>query len=152
MAYIKSTFSEYGHIAYVFKGNEAYNNMLANILPLHLLLTPGVRSKGHFFLKVVMLHIKTGMKHSIPCKQMLCPFTHPRLLDGIKTRFPEEGYLAYERSVEHCATKMFELMHTFDLLGYTNKMDLNDGERALLFSVCNAELLHTRNMALRIMH
>ena len=35
-AYIKSTFfSEYGHVLYQIKGNDAYNNMLANSLPLH---------------------------------------------------------------------------------------------------------------------
>ena len=32
LAYIKSTFSGNGHVAYQTKGNEAYNNML-NILP-----------------------------------------------------------------------------------------------------------------------
>ena len=29
-------FSEYGHAAYQIKGNEAYNSMIANILPLHM--------------------------------------------------------------------------------------------------------------------
>ena len=33
LAHIKSTFSEYGHVAYQLKGNEAYNNMPANVLP-----------------------------------------------------------------------------------------------------------------------
>ena len=46
---IKLTFSEYGHVAYQIKGNEAYNNMLVNILLLHLPLIPGVGSKGVFF-------------------------------------------------------------------------------------------------------
>ena len=32
-AYIKSTFSEYCHVAYHIKGNEAYNNMLTSISP-----------------------------------------------------------------------------------------------------------------------
>ena len=35
-ANIKSTLSEYGPIAYQIKRNEAYINMLANILPLHI--------------------------------------------------------------------------------------------------------------------
>ena len=39
-AYIKSTFPEYGHVAYQIKGNEAYNNMLANIFTLTLTLDP----------------------------------------------------------------------------------------------------------------
>ena len=47
LANIKSTFSEYGHVAYQMKGNEAYNNML-NSLPVHTPLTPGVGSKGQF--------------------------------------------------------------------------------------------------------
>ena len=34
-------FSEYGHVAYQIKGNEAYNNKLVNCLPLHTPLTPG---------------------------------------------------------------------------------------------------------------
>ena len=49
LAYIKLTFSEYGHVAYQIKGNEVYNNML-NIFPLHTPLIPVVGSKGHFFL------------------------------------------------------------------------------------------------------
>ena len=28
-------FSEYGHVLYQIKGNDAYNNILANSLPLH---------------------------------------------------------------------------------------------------------------------
>ena len=43
---IKSTFSEYGHVAYQIKGNETYSNMIANSFPLHTPLTPGVGSKG----------------------------------------------------------------------------------------------------------
>ena len=37
----KLTFSEYGHVAYQIKGNEAYNYMLANVLPSHTSLNPG---------------------------------------------------------------------------------------------------------------
>ena len=57
---MKSTFSEYGHVAYQIKRNESYNNMLANVLPLHTSLTPGVGSKGQLFpfLKVVMSLVK----------------------------------------------------------------------------------------------
>ena len=58
--------SEYGHVAYPIKGKEAYNNKLANMLPLHAPLTPGWGKKGHFFsfLKVVMfLNKLSGMKH-----------------------------------------------------------------------------------------
>ena len=57
--------------------NVAYNNMLDNVLPLHLSTIPWVGSKCCFFslLKVFMLAIKfTRMKHRIPCKQIFCPF------------------------------------------------------------------------------
>ena len=43
----------WGHVAYQITGNETYDNIHANILPLHTTLTPGVRSKGQnscFFL------------------------------------------------------------------------------------------------------
>ena len=53
----KLTFSEYGHAAYQIKGNVAYNNILTNIMLLHLPLTRGVGTKVNLFsfLKVVML-------------------------------------------------------------------------------------------------
>ena len=62
---IQNIFSEYGHVAYQIKGYEVNNSLLANILPLHKHLTPGVRSKCHLFfsfLKVVVLHIKLTRK------------------------------------------------------------------------------------------
>ena len=46
----KTNFSKYGHAAYQIKGNEAYNNMLANNLHLHKPFTPVKGSKGNFFL------------------------------------------------------------------------------------------------------
>ena len=48
LAHIKSTVSEYGHVAYQIKENEAYNNMLNN-LPLHTPLIPWQGSKIVFF-------------------------------------------------------------------------------------------------------
>ena len=50
LKYIKSTFSEYGHVAYQIKGNEAHINMLANILSLYTSLTPREGSKCHVLL------------------------------------------------------------------------------------------------------
>ena len=44
--------AEYSHVAYQIKGNEAENNMLANILPLHTHLTPGVGLTCHFYTPV----------------------------------------------------------------------------------------------------
>ena len=51
-------------------------------------LNPQVGSRGHFFLKVVVLHIKlketehkAHCKHHVaPCKHIFCPYTHPRTL------------------------------------------------------------------------
>ena len=57
----KLNFSEYGHVAYQIKADDAGSNMVANILPKDTPSTQGVGSKGQtisFFLKVVMLHIK----------------------------------------------------------------------------------------------
>ena len=42
--------SEYGHDAYQIKGNEAYNNMLVNILSLHTTSKSGWDQKVIFFL------------------------------------------------------------------------------------------------------
>ena len=58
-----STFSEYGNVAYLMKGFEIYNNILANIFLSYTPSTSGVGSKGQnscvcLFLKIVMLHIK----------------------------------------------------------------------------------------------
>ena len=39
--------SEYVHVAYQIKGNEANNIMLANIMLLNLPLTPGVGQTVH---------------------------------------------------------------------------------------------------------
>ena len=45
----RSTFSEYGHVAYEIKGNKLYNNIQANILPLHR-LDPWMGQKVKTFL------------------------------------------------------------------------------------------------------
>ena len=62
-----SFFSESGHVACQFRGNEVYNNMLAKILPLQTHSTPGIcgqKVRNFFFLKAVILHIKLKrMKH-----------------------------------------------------------------------------------------
>ena len=44
-----STFSEYGHVAYQFKGTDACSNMVAKILPLDTPSTLGVGLKGQIF-------------------------------------------------------------------------------------------------------
>ena len=58
------TFSEYGHVTYQIKADDAGSNMVENILSTDTPLTQGVGSKGqtiYFFLKVVMLQIKLKM-------------------------------------------------------------------------------------------
>ena len=56
----KLNFSEYGHVTYQIKADDAGSIMVANILPTDTPLTQGVGSKRQiiYFLKVVMLHIK----------------------------------------------------------------------------------------------
>ena len=59
----------------------------------------------------------------------ILPFKHPTVPErGPRvTRF-SEGHVAYqnkERSVEHYASKIFDHMHTFDLLGWVKKSDIN---------------------------
>ena len=56
----KLTFSEYGHVAYQIKADDAGSNMIANILPSDIPLTQGWDQKVKLYLslKVVMLHIK----------------------------------------------------------------------------------------------
>ena len=44
------------------KGNEAYNNMLANVLPLHTPLTPQVGSKGHLYPPQTLFVVYTPRK------------------------------------------------------------------------------------------
>ena len=69
------------------KGYEAYNNMLANVLPLHTPLISEVRSKCHFFsfLKVVMFHVKLKViKQRTQCKQIVHPFIRSQPPDVIK--------------------------------------------------------------------
>ena len=80
---IKLTFSEYGHVAYQIKENEAFNNMLVNILLLYLPLTPGVGSKGYFVYKYAVLsgclihHRNYWLLTLTSTLYMICPM-HPQ--------------------------------------------------------------------------
>ena len=53
-------FSEYGHVAYQIKADDAGNIMVANSLPTDTPSTQGMgqKVKIYIFLKVVMLYIK----------------------------------------------------------------------------------------------
>ena len=46
---IYKIFLEYGHVIYQIKGNEAYNNMLANMLSLYTPMTSGVCQRAMLF-------------------------------------------------------------------------------------------------------
>ena len=84
---VKIHFSEYGHVAYPIKANEACTNMLVNICPNTHSRPLGLGQTVKYFavIKVVMLHINLmGMKHRTSCKQIFCSFAHPRPLDGLK--------------------------------------------------------------------
>ena len=100
------------------KGNEAYNNMLSTSLPFHIPLTPGWSQKVICvsFLKVVMLHIKImGMKQRTQWKQIVCPFTHPRPLDVVKTSksccFFYKGHVAYQTTSNIMRVKCLTLCY-----------------------------------------
>ena len=67
----------------------SYSNIKANIVPLHIPLTPGVGSKG-FFSESAHVDIKlNGIKHTTTCKQRFCPYTLTQMGWGqkIKTFF-----------------------------------------------------------------
>ena len=86
---VKTFFSENSHVAYQIKGKGAKSDMQSHILSLHTPLAPGwgqkVKTCCCFFLKEAMLHIKLKvMEHRAPCKHIVCPYTHPRPLGGIK--------------------------------------------------------------------
>ena len=68
----------------------------------------------------------TAMKQRTQCKQIFCPIIHQLCLKGQNNFFSEEGHVAYqkERSEEHYASKMLDLMHTPDLFGWVKSSDI----------------------------
>ena len=83
----------------------------------------GVKRSKHFFLKIVMLHIKLkGMeRRRAPCKHIFCPYTHPRPVgwgQKFKTFFSECGHVAYQIKEKEVWTSMQAktlTLHTPDL-------------------------------------
>ena len=61
----KQFFSENGHVANQIKGNETYNNMQANILPLHKHSTPGRGLKVITFFSSECSHIAYQMNRKV---------------------------------------------------------------------------------------
>ena len=72
--------SEYGHVAYQIKADDAGSNMVANILPTDTPLTQGVGSKGQTISfsdsSHVAYQIKGNWAQRAPWKQICCYYTH----------------------------------------------------------------------------
>ena len=74
------TFSEYGHVAYQIKADDAGSNMVANILPTDTPSTQGVGSKG----QTVSFSESSQVAYQIKADEAgsnmvanICPQTHP---------------------------------------------------------------------------
>ena len=100
------------------------------------ILDPGGRdnrSKTFFLLKVVMLHIKLkGMERRTLSKQILCPYTYPRLLSSGEVKWSfflfwkRSCFISNQRegSVDQHASKHFDLTCAPDLWGSVEKSDI----------------------------
>ena len=76
-----STFSEYGHLLYQIKGNDACSNMVTNILPLntHFLIL-GLEPKGQNSTFPEHGHVAYPIKGNDGCSNMqshIMSFQHP---------------------------------------------------------------------------
>ena len=74
---VKTFFSESGHVAYQINGDEAYNNVLAKILPIHtvthLIPVDGFkRSKLLIFLKVVLFKFTLKAPRKNASENVIC--------------------------------------------------------------------------------
>ena len=98
------------------KGNEAYNNMLANVLPLHTPVTPGVGSKGQFFVFSESNHVACKIKGNeaeTTLQTYILPFCTPTTPDGIKTIFFWRIMLHIKLKGKKCRTLCkADFMHT----------------------------------------
>ena len=75
------TFSEYGHVTYQIKADNAGGNMAANILPTDIPLTQGVGSKGQTMYFSESSHVAYQIKADDAGSNMvanICPQTHPQ--------------------------------------------------------------------------
>ena len=76
----KLNFSEYGHVAYQIKADDAGSNMVANILPTDTPSTQGVGSKGQTIHFSERSHLAYQIKADDAGSNMVakfCPQTHP---------------------------------------------------------------------------
>ena len=103
----KHFFSENSHVAYQIKENDTYNNMQALVLSLHTPSTPRVGPKGQNSFSERKYWIKKlkGMKRAIICKQVCCPYTHPRPLGGLhRSRLSSVSSRVNEHEADHDRT------------------------------------------------
>ena len=98
------------------KGNEAYNNMLANVLPLFTPLTPVVGSKRSFFSE--SNHVECKIKNEAE-NTLQAYILHPQPKIGSKGQnifFSTESHVAYQIKGKKCRTLCkADFMHTPDL-------------------------------------
>ena len=62
---MSKTFSKSSHVAYQIKGNETYDNMLANSLPVHTPFTPGWGLRSADSHVAYKMNRKVGHAHTI---------------------------------------------------------------------------------------
>ena len=96
-------FSEYGHVTYQIKADDAGSNMVANILPTDTPLTQGVGSKGQTIYFSESSHVGYQIKADDAGSNMVtifCTQTHPRPRGwGQKVKlylFSERSHVAYQ--------------------------------------------------------
>ena len=96
----KSTFPEYGHVAYQIKWNEMYNSIQANISPLCAPSTPGVGSKDQNIFFSENGHVAYQIKENDMYNNMQAILLSLHTLStpgvGSKQFFSENGCVAYQ--------------------------------------------------------
>ena len=94
-------FSEYGHVAYQIKADDACNNMVANILPTDTPLTQGEGSKGQTISFSESSHVAYQIKADNAGSNMVTnilltdtPLTHEVGSKGQTIYFSESSHVA----------------------------------------------------------
>ena len=96
-------FSEYGHVAYQIKADDAGSNMVANILPTDTSLNQGVRSKGQTIYFSESSHVAYQIKADDAGSNMVANIlpTDTLLTQGVGSKcqnisFSESSHVAYQ--------------------------------------------------------
>ena len=97
------TFSEYGHVAYQIKADDAGSNMVANILPTDTPSTQGVGSKGQTIYFSESSHVAYQIKADDAGSSMVANIlpTDTPLTQGVGSKgqtisFTESSHVAYQ--------------------------------------------------------